>query len=79
MTGSQKSNHSPSGPKHVVVLSHPDPDSFNMAVAQAYCETVRGLGHQAATPPKHQARMPFWACRRFSASSKTADCGPSMT
>ena len=24
-----------------------DSDSFNMAVAQAYCETVRGLGHQA--------------------------------
>jgi NAD(P)H dehydrogenase (quinone) len=47
MTGTQKSDHSPSGPKHVVVLSHPDADSFNMAVAQAYCEAVRGLGHQA--------------------------------
>jgi NAD(P)H dehydrogenase (quinone) len=47
MTGTQKSDHSPSGPKHVVVLSHPDPDSFNMAVAQAYCETARGLGHLA--------------------------------
>jgi hypothetical protein len=28
---------------------------------------------------RHQARMPFWACRRFSASSNTTDCGPSMT
>jgi NAD(P)H dehydrogenase (quinone) len=46
MTGTQRSDQSPSGPKHVVVLSHPDPDSFNIAVAQAYCETVRGLGHQ---------------------------------
>lgn len=26
--------------KHVVVLAHPDPHSFNAAVAQAYCETV---------------------------------------
>ena len=43
------------------------------------CARWRGVSHQAATPPKHQARMPFWACRRFSASSKTADCGPSMT
>lgn len=47
MNRPQKSSHSPLGPKHVVVLSHPDADSFNMAVAQAYCETVRGLGHQA--------------------------------
>ena len=28
---------------------------------------------------RHQARMPFWACRRFSASSNTTDCGPSIT
>ena len=32
-----------------------------------------------APAPRHQARMPFCACRRFSASSKTTDCGPSMT
>jgi len=42
----QDSDPSPSGPKHIVVLSHPDADSFNMAIAQAYCETVKGLGHQ---------------------------------
>ncbi len=29
--------------------------------------------------PRHQARMPFCACSRFSASSQTTDCGPSMT
>src|SRR6185312_4886193 len=32
-----------------------------------------------ASACKHQARRPFWACSRFSASSKTTDCGPSMT
>ena len=32
-----------------------------------------------SSTPRHQARMPFWACRRFSASSKTTDCGPSIT
>jgi NAD(P)H dehydrogenase (quinone) len=46
MSAIQKSDHPPSGPKHVVVLSHPDADSFNMAVAQAYCEAVRQFGHQ---------------------------------
>jgi NAD(P)H dehydrogenase (quinone) len=47
MTGSKRSDFSPPSQKHVVVLSHPDSDSFNMDVAQAYCETVRDLGHQA--------------------------------
>ena len=28
---------------------------------------------------RHQRRMPFWPCSRFSASSQTTDCGPSMT
>src|SRR5713226_6099171 len=36
-------------------------------------------GHYGRPVLKHQARMPFWAWRRFSASSKTTDCGPSMT
>ncbi len=26
-----------------------------------------------------QAMSAFWACSRFSASSQTTDCGPSMT
>ena len=34
--------------------------------------------HPAPTP-MHQARMPFWACSRFSASSNTTECGPSIT
>ena len=29
--------------------------------------------------PRHQRMIAFWACRRFSASSQTSDCGPSMT
>ena len=32
-----------------------------------------------ATVSKHHARMPFCTCRRFSASSNTTDCGPSIT
>ncbi len=35
--------------------------------------------HRAQAAPRHQAMMPFWACRRFSASSHTTDCGPSIT
>src|SRR3954464_255731 len=36
-------------------------------------------GPRYFTASKHQARMPFCACRRFSASSNTTDCGPSIT
>jgi hypothetical protein len=32
-----------------------------------------------SSAPKHHAKMPFCACRRFSASSNTTDCGPSIT
>jgi NAD(P)H dehydrogenase (quinone) len=32
-------------PKHAVILCHPDPDSFNGAVARRYCETVEQIGH----------------------------------
>ena len=35
-------------------------------------------GAHAPTAPMHQASTPFWACRRFSASSNTTDRGPSM-
>ena len=34
---------------------------------------------QRALASRHHAKMPFWACRRFSASSNTIDCGPSIT
>ncbi len=34
-------------PLHAVILAHPDGDSFNAAVAQTYCQTVRDFGHEA--------------------------------
>lgn len=34
-------------PRHVVILAHPGPKSFNATVAAAYCETVRAGGHEA--------------------------------
>lgn len=33
-------------PLHVVVVCHPEPDSFNLAVAHRYCETVEGYRHR---------------------------------
>lgn len=33
--------------KHVVVLCHPESDSFNASVARAYCDAIRALGHEA--------------------------------
>lgn len=33
--------------KHVVILCHPEEDSFNASVARTYCETVAGIGHEA--------------------------------
>jgi NAD(P)H dehydrogenase (quinone) len=38
---------SPRVPRHVVILAHPDADSFNAAAARTYCETVHGLGQDA--------------------------------
>jgi NAD(P)H dehydrogenase (quinone) len=32
---------------HIVILCHPDADSFNAAVAAHYCQTVEELGHGA--------------------------------
>jgi NAD(P)H dehydrogenase (quinone) len=32
---------------HAIILAHPEEDSFNAAVAQTYCQTVRDLGHDA--------------------------------
>lgn len=31
-------------PRHVVVLAHPDPESFNASVVRTYCDTVRDCG-----------------------------------
>ncbi len=33
--------------KHVVIVAHPSPDSFNLSVANTYCQTVQELGHSA--------------------------------
>lgn len=41
------SDQSPVPPRHVVVLAHPDPNSFNASVVRAYCETVRSCGQEA--------------------------------
>lgn len=35
-----------SRPRHIVILAHPDADSFNAAVADVYCETVRECGQE---------------------------------
>lgn len=34
-------------PRHVVVLAHPSPSSFNSMVADAYCQSVRRCGQEA--------------------------------
>ena len=33
--------------RHLVVLGHPSPDSFNGSVARTYCDTVRECGQEA--------------------------------
>ena len=32
--------------KHAIILAHPNPNSFNAAVARTYCEMVRGRSHE---------------------------------
>ena len=36
----------PRAPRHAVILCHPDASSFNAAVADRYCTTVRAIGHE---------------------------------
>ena len=43
----QTKDHATAGRLHVVILCHPAPDSFNAAIAQAYCDTVRSFDHRA--------------------------------
>jgi len=38
-----------------------------------------GDGDQIFSPPMRTAMIAFWTCRRFSASSQTRLCGPSIT
>jgi hypothetical protein len=33
-------------PRHVVVLAHPNPSSFNALVADAYCQSVMRCGQE---------------------------------
>jgi len=33
-------------PRHAVILCHPDPESFNRAIADAYCDAVRKAGQE---------------------------------
>jgi len=40
-------NSTQAAPLHVVVLCHPDDDSFNASVARAYCAAVHERGHRA--------------------------------
>jgi len=41
------SDQSSAQPRHVVVLAHPNPNSFNASVVRTYCETVRSCGQEA--------------------------------
>ena len=34
-------------PRHIVILCHPEPNSFNAAVAAKYCATVQACGQEA--------------------------------
>ena len=38
--------HQPAAARHAVILCHPDPNSFNHAVAQAYCDAVAECGQE---------------------------------
>jgi NAD(P)H dehydrogenase (quinone) len=46
--------------KHAVIVGHPNPDSFNLGVAAAYCEAVRGRGHEPVLRDLY--RMGFDPC-----------------
>jgi NAD(P)H dehydrogenase (quinone) len=46
--------------KHAVIVGHPDPNSFTMAVAEAYAQTVKGLGHECIVRDLY--RMKFDPC-----------------
>lgn len=42
-------SHQPAAysPRHVVILAHPDPGSFNGLIVDAYCQVVRSCGQEA--------------------------------
>ena len=53
------------------------PSSLGPAAFALCCTTLRPPPRRPA--PRHQARIAFCAWSRFSASSQTTDCGPSIT
>jgi NAD(P)H dehydrogenase (quinone) len=46
--------------KHAVIVGHPNPDSFTLAVANRYCDAVRNLGHKPVLRDLY--RMGFDPC-----------------
>ena len=46
--------------KHAVIVAHPSPQSFNLAVARVYCEAVRSRGHEPILRDLY--RMKFDPC-----------------
>ena len=76
-------------PFMTVILTFADEDGGTRYTLGPVRRPARGARRHALSPgaarpygvapPRHHARMPFCACRRFSASSNTTDCGPSIT
>ncbi|SDA16512.1 NAD(P)H-dependent oxidoreductase [Sphingomonas sp. NFR15] len=68
------SNDPGAAPLHVVILCHPDDNSFNASVARAYCDAVEKHGHRAIlrdlyamnfNPVLRREERPGPAFRRF--------------
>jgi NAD(P)H dehydrogenase (quinone) len=66
---------SPAKPRHVVILCHPDADSFNAAVAAQYCKVVEELGQHAVLRDLY--RMQFDPVLRVEELIDAADATPS--
>jgi NAD(P)H dehydrogenase (quinone) len=48
--------------KHAVIVGHPDPNSFNLSLAHAYCDAIRRKGHEPVLRDLY--RMGFDPCLR---------------
>jgi NAD(P)H dehydrogenase (quinone) len=60
--------------KHAVVVAHPDVRSFTVSVANAYCESVRALGHSVLMRDLY--RMNFAPCLGLEETPKPAGFAP---
>ncbi len=58
-------------PRHAIILCHPDAQSFNAAVAERYCDTVREIGHVAVLRDLY--RLGFDPVLRTDERPKTKD------